>query len=72
MTVREALNRGLNFVGVATLAVLATSVVHGIGLPYGIVHKSAEIALGRVGAAGIIGTSWGVIDIGDLQRRWSF
>ena len=54
LTVREALNRGLNFFGVATLAVLATSVVHGIGLPYGVPHATAEIAFGLVAAAGIV------------------
>ena len=53
MTVREALNRGLNFFGTATLAILATSVFHGIGVPFGSAHRAAEIAFALIAAASI-------------------
>jgi len=54
MTIDEALNRGQNFFGTATLAILATSTIHGFELPYGIAHRIAEIAFGLSAAASIV------------------
>ena len=54
VTIDETLNRGLNFFGTATLAILATSTIHGFELPYGIAHKIAEIAFGLSAAASIV------------------
>ena len=54
MTIDEALNRGRNFFGIATLAILATSTIHGFELPYGTAHKVAEIAFGLFAAASIV------------------
>ena len=54
MTIDEALNRGRNFFGIATLAILATSTIHGFELPYGTAHRIAEIAFGLSAAASIV------------------
>jgi len=54
VTIDEALNRGLNFFGTATLAILATSTIHGFELPYGTAHRIAEIAFGLSAAASIV------------------
>jgi hypothetical protein len=53
VTIDEALNRGLNFFGVATLAILATSTIHGVELPYSTAHRIAEIAFGLSAASSI-------------------
>lgn len=53
MTVREALNRGVNFFAVATLAILATTIVHGLSLPrWG--HRASEITFGGMAAGAIV------------------
>jgi hypothetical protein len=53
MTVRDALNRGLNFFAVATLAILATTIVHRLSLPqWG--HRGSEIAFGGMAAGAIV------------------
>jgi hypothetical protein len=44
-TVREALNRGLNFFGVATLALLTTSLVHSLQLARSWSGRAGDLAL---------------------------
>jgi hypothetical protein len=48
LTVREALNRGLNFFGVATLALLATSIIHGLQIARTWTARSDDLGLAAV------------------------
>jgi hypothetical protein len=48
LTVREALNRGVNFFGVAALGLLATSVIHGLQLARNWSDRADDLALAAV------------------------
>jgi hypothetical protein len=48
LTVREALNRGLNFFGVATLGLLSTSLIHGLQLAHSWRARAGDLALAAV------------------------
>ena len=53
MTVREAVNRGVNFFAVATLAILATTIVHGLSLPqWG--HRASEVSFGAIAVGAVV------------------
>src|SRR4051794_25315823 len=53
-TVREALNRGLNFFGVAALGLLATSLIHGLQLARTWSDRADDLALAAI-AVGVFG-----------------
>ena len=48
LTVREALNRGLNFFGVAALGLLATSLIHGLQVARGWSARADDLALAAI------------------------
>jgi hypothetical protein len=48
LTVREALNRGLNFYGVATLTLLATSLIHSLQVAQSWRARAGDLALAAV------------------------
>jgi hypothetical protein len=54
LTVREALNRGLNFFGVAALGLLATSLIHGLQLATNWNERADDLALAAI-ALGVFG-----------------
>ena len=54
LTVREALNRGLNFFGVATLGLLATSLIHGLQVARNWSNRADDLALAAI-ALGVFG-----------------
>jgi hypothetical protein len=59
VTPRDEANKGLNFFGTATLAILATSIVHGLSLPDDRPHKMEDIAFGAIAAAAVGWYQWG-------------
>jgi hypothetical protein len=48
LTVREAINRGLNFFGVAALGLLATSLIHGLQLARSWSARADDLALAAI------------------------
>jgi hypothetical protein len=57
--VREEANRGLNFFGTATFAILAGSIVYGLSLPDDWPHKIEDIIFGVSAAAAVGWYLWG-------------
>jgi hypothetical protein len=58
MTVREANNRGRNFFATAVLAMLATSVVHGLQVADGLIAAVDDLALGAVAVGAVAWYLW--------------
>jgi hypothetical protein len=54
VTVREALNRGINFFGVAALGLLATSLIHGLQLARNWSDRADDLALAAI-TLGVLG-----------------
>jgi|SRR5581483_4180333 len=59
MTVREAINRGLNFFATANLAILATSIIHGLQVAPDWTGRLDDIAFGAVVMIAIAWYLWG-------------
>ncbi|GEM_PF-2077574 len=59
MTVKDALNRGINFFAVTSLTILATSIVHGLQISPEPSDKLDEIAFGVLTLAGLGWYNWG-------------
>jgi hypothetical protein len=59
LTVQEEMNKGLNFFGTATFAILASSIVHGLSLPDDWPHKTEDIVFGVTAAAAAGRYLWG-------------
>jgi hypothetical protein len=59
VTVREEVNKGLNFFGTATFAILAGSIFHGLSLPDDWPHKIEDIIFGVIAAAAVGRYLWG-------------
>ena len=59
VTVREEVNKGLNFFGTATFAILAGSIFHGLSLPDDWPHKIEDIIFGVIAAAAAGRYLWG-------------
>lgn len=54
MTVKDALNRGANFFAVTSLAILSTSIVHGLRVSSGLLGQADDVALGVFALTGIL------------------
>ena len=54
MTINEAVNRGVNFFAIGTLAILASSIFHGLSIPQ-VGDKATEIAFGVIA---IVAVAW--------------
>ena len=59
VAVREEVNRGLNFFGTATFAILASSILHGLSLPDDRPHKIEDMIFGAIAAAAVGRYLWG-------------
>lgn len=59
VTVREEVNKGVNFFGTATFAILASSILHGLSLPDDRPHKIQDLLFGVIAAAAVGRYLWG-------------
>jgi len=59
VTAREEANKGLNFFGTATFAILASSIFHELSLPDDSPHKIEDIIFGLIAAAAVGRFLWG-------------
>jgi hypothetical protein len=59
VTVREEINKGVNFFGTATFAILASSIFHGLSLPDDRPHKIEDLIFGVIAAAAVGRYLWG-------------
>lgn len=59
MTVKDALNRGINFFAVSSLTILATSIIHGLQISPELPDKLDDIALGVLALVGLGWYNWG-------------
>ena len=59
MTVREAINRGLNIFAIANLAILATSIIHGLLVAPDWAARLDDIAFGAIAVLAVGWYLWG-------------
>ncbi len=59
VTVHKEVNKGVNFFGTATFAILAGSIFHGLSLPDDWPHKIEDIIFGVIAAAAVGRYLWG-------------
>jgi hypothetical protein len=59
VSVRAEVNKGVNFFGTATLAILASSIFHGLALPDDRPHQIEDLTLGVIAAAAVGRYLWG-------------
>jgi hypothetical protein len=59
VTVREATNRGVNFFGTAVLAMLGTSIVHGLQIANSAAAAADDVALGALAVGAVGWYLWG-------------